>query len=109
MALSFKSVQKAYEVFNTLKKECLPQLQIPSWPEDMAEWNDNKRANPREMIVLGWGKKSDDGWESLSFFIKNPSQQLKDRFEELKECGIPNTSLNEPYHKNENLWVIGWF
>lgn len=110
MALSFKSVQKAYEIFNILKKEHLPQLRIPSWPSDMGEWDQEKKENPPTLEVLGWGKKSDDGWESISFFIEDPSKELKERFEELvNEIKVPNTHINEQYHKNKRLWLIGWF
>ncbi len=109
MALSFSTVQKAYKVFNTLKKELLPELKIPSWPQDMGEWDWKDQENPILMTVHGWGKKSDDGWESIAFFIDNPSQELKDRFEDLSKEIRSNTHLNGPYHRNENLWVIGWF
>lgn len=109
MALSFATVEKAYLIFHDLKKELLPELQIPTWPQDMGEWESKKRNNPSELVVHGWGKKSDDGWESLTFFIKDPSEELKSRFEELSKRILSNTHLNEPYHKNENLWVIGWF
>lgn len=109
MALSFSTVQKAYTVFNTLKRELLPELEIPSWPQDMGEWEREDQENPSLMRVHGWGKKSDDGWESISFFIDNPSQELKDRFEDLANEIRSNTHLNGPYHRNEKLWVIGWF
>lgn len=110
MALSFATVEKAYAVFNILKKELLPELRIPSWPEDMGDWDWQKRENPPLLTVHGWGKKSDDGWESIAFFITEPSEELKKRFEELlTEIKIPNTHINEPYHKNESIWAIGWF
>jgi hypothetical protein len=36
MALCFQAVQKAYGVFNEIKKSrMLPALQIPAWPGDM--------------------------------------------------------------------------
>lgn len=108
MALSYNSVEKAYKVFNTIKKELLKDLIIPSWPKDMGEWENEDQKNPEQYVVYGWGKKSDDGWESISFFIENPSEELKTRFDELKKQ-VPNSALNEAYHRNENLWVIGWF
>ena len=108
MALSYTSVEKAYKVFHILKKELLENLEIPSWPQDMNEWDDFKKDNPLQNIVYGWGKKSDSGWESISFFIENPTKELKKRFEELKKQ-VPNSAINEAYHRNGKLWVIGWF
>lgn len=108
MALSYSTVQKAYVIFNEIKRELLPDLRIPSWPSDMGEWDTEKKENPPLMIVHGWGKKSDDGWESISFFVENPSQELKDRFEELNTIKS-NTHINESYHRNEKIWCFGWF
>lgn len=108
MALSFTSVEKAYKVFHILKTEFIQDLRIPTWPEDMGEWEIEDQENPKQNVVHGWGKKSDDGWESITFFIENPSEELKKGFEHLKKQ-VPNSSLNEPYHKNDKLWVIGWF
>lgn len=108
MALSYRSVQKAYEVFNILNNELLPDLKIPSWPADMSEWSDKQRENPPLNTVIGWDKKSDDGWEEIFFLVENPSQQLKDRFAEL-EGQVPNSCLNGKYTFNKKLWIIGWF
>ena len=108
MALSYNSVVKANALFRILQKEVIPELLIPTFSEDMADWPEEKKINPELNVVLGWGKKSDDGWESYSFFIENPSEELIDRFDELKGI-IPNSSINEPYHLNKKLWCIGWF
>lgn len=107
MALSYRSVQIAYEVFHELKA-ILPELIIESWPQDMSEWTSTEQENPPLNRVLGWGKKYDSGWESISFFCQNPSNELISKFEELKKR-VPNTSLSKPYHRNEDLYVIGWF
>ena len=109
MALSFTTVQKAYTVFNKIKKELLPELEIPSWPQDMGDWDEKKRSNPPLNTVLGWGRKSDDGWESIAFFIKDPSEELISRFEELRLEIKSNSHINGKYHRNENIWCIGWF
>ncbi|MDV4025274.1 hypothetical protein CMT52_13125 [Elizabethkingia anophelis] len=109
MALSFATVQKAYTVFNKIKKELLPELEIPSWPLDMGEWDDEKKTNPPLLQVHGWGKKSDDGWESIAFFVKDPSEELISRFEELRLDIKSNTHINGKYHRNEKIWCIGWF
>lgn len=106
MALSFKSVQKAYEVFHTIKKEHLPELQIPSWPQDMGEWTEEEKNNPPKMIVLGSDKKSDGGWESICFFVENPSKELLARFDEL-ETQVPNSAIRA--QRNTTLWRLGWF
>lgn len=108
MALSFKSVQKAYEVFAELKREHLPDLRIPSWPQDMSEWDSGKKDNPPLNTVLGWDKKSDDGWENIMFFTSCPSVKLKKAFRELAEK-VPNTCMCEQYSRNKDIWVIGWF
>lgn len=107
MALSFSTVQKAYEILHELKT-VLPELRINSWPQDMAYFSQNEKDNPPILEVLGWGKKSDDGWESLTFFIKDPPQSLIDDFERLNTINA-NTSICEPYHRNESIWCIGWF
>lgn len=103
MALSFKAVEEAYKVFNELKVE-----HIPSWPQDMAKWSDEKKRNPPLNTVLGYDKKSDDGWENLVFIVRDPSQELKDKFNKLKGR-VPNSSFSKPYPRNEKLWVFGWF
>lgn len=109
MALSFSTVEKAYKVFHTIKQEYVHELIIPSWPKDMGEWNSDEQENPELLRVHGWGKKSDDGWESISFFIENPTEELKSRFKELSSEIKSNTNISEPYHRNKRLWVMGWF
>lgn len=106
MALSFEAVKEAYKVFNELKH--FVNLDIPSWPEDMAKWEIEKKRNPPLNQVHGFDKKSDDGWENLFFIVKEPSQDLKNRFDELKGR-VWNSSLSCPYKYNKDLWVFGWF
>lgn len=107
MALSHRAVVKAYEVFNLLNDEFqIPS--IPAWPEDMAHWDDNKKDNPPEKVVLGWDRKSDDGWENLFFFVEQPSKELKNRFDELK-VHVPNSSMSTTYDRNDSYWIFGWF
>lgn len=108
MALSFRNVERAYEVFNELKRTVLPELSIGSFPEDMSEWSDDEKKHPRLNEVYGWDKKSDSGWENIVFFVKNPSQELKDKFEQLK-VKVGNSSINNAYSRNESLWIFGWF
>lgn len=108
MALSQSSVEKAYKVFNTLKNDILENLEIPSWPQDMSDWEDHQKDNPKQNIVYGWGRKKDNGWESISFFVEDPSEELKGKFEDLQKR-VPNSAINEAYHRNKNLWVFGWF
>jgi hypothetical protein len=108
MALSFRNVERAYEVFNELKRTVIPELSIGSFPEDMSDWEDEKRKNPRLNQVYGFGKKSDSGWENLVFFVKNPSEELKEKFEQLK-VKVDNSSINKPYSQNTSLWIFGWF
>lgn len=108
MALSFNTVQKAYVVLNNLKRDHLPELRIPSWPEDMAEWSNTKKEDPPVNVVFGWDKKSDEGWESLAFFIENPSQKLIDAFNQLNDIKS-NSSICGPYRLNKRKWCFGWF
>jgi hypothetical protein len=108
MALSFRNVQKAYEVFNEIKKTVLPELSIGSFPEDMSEWSESDRKEPHVNQVYGFDKKSDSGWENLVFFVNQPSEDLKRRFEELKNK-VGNSSISEPYSQNKSLWMFGWF
>lgn len=108
MAISFTNIQKTYEAFHEIKKSVLPELNIKSFPEDMAEWTNEERKNPKENIVYGWGKKSDSGWESIAFFVKNPSEELKQKFDQLKSV-IGNSSISEPYHLNPEIYCFGWF
>lgn len=107
MALSFKTVQRAYEIMQQLRKEFDLELKIPSYPNDMGEWDEDKQKNPPTMELLGWGKKYDDGWESLSFFIVNPHESLLKRFQEIGK--LPNTMICEPYFRNKRMYCIGWF
>lgn len=106
MALSFESVKKAYTVFHEIKK--LIPLSIDSFPDDMSDWDDKDKDNPELNKVFGWSKKYDNGWESISFFVKAPTQELIKKFDELKDV-VPNTSISEPYHRNEKIWCFGWF
>ncbi|NOU19397.1 MAG: hypothetical protein HOO91_17715 [Bacteroidales bacterium] len=108
MALSFNNVERAYKVFNELKKTVLPELSIGSFPEDMAEWSDSEKENPQLNTVYGFDKKQDNGWENLVFFVENPSEELKQKFDELKS-NVKNSSINEAYTENSNLWIFGWF
>ena len=103
MALSFSAVEKAYEVLNALNVK-----DIPSWPEDMAQWDDEDLKKPKENTVYGFGKKSDWGWENLVFFVRNPSPKLKRDFKILCKK-VPNTCISKPYSKNTELWIFGWF
>jgi len=107
MALSFSAVEKVYKVFNELKT-LIPDLSIGAWPEDMSGWPENKRKTPEVNTVYGWDRKYDNGWENLFFFVRNPSDELKKKFDDLKSK-VPNTSLSEPYTENRDLWVFGWF
>ena len=108
MALSFRNVQKAYEVFNEIKKTVLPELSIGSFPEDMAEWSESEQEEPQVNKVYGFDQKSDSGWENIVFFVKNPSEELKLKFAEL-ESKVGNSSISNPYSKNKSLWIFGWF
>jgi len=108
MALSFSNVKKAYEVFNELKKTVLPKLYIDSFPEDMAGWSDEEKENPQLNKVYGYDKKSDSGWENLVFFVENPSEELKQKFNELK-INVGNSSMCRSYSDDGSVWIFGWF
>jgi len=109
MALSFSNVEKAYKVFNEIKKTVLPELTINSWAEDMSEWSTEKRENPELNRVYGFDKKADDGWENIYFFVENPTQELKDKFNEQKGT-VGNSSMAHPYgNDNSPIWIFGWF
>ena len=85
-----------------------PRVYVASWPEDMESWDESDRLNPRLNTVYGWGKKSDDGWENIFFFTKDPSEKLKARFDELSGV-VPNSTMNREDKDNKDLWIIGWF
>jgi len=108
MAINFTNIEKAYEVFNELQKSLLPELSIGSFPEDMSEWTDKAQENPAVNRVYGFSKKSDSGWENIMFFVENPSDELKEKFDELK-TEVGNSSMAEAYDKNSNLWIFGWY
>ena len=106
MALSFESVKRAYEVFNQVK-EIIP-LGIGAFPEDMSLWDEKEQENPPLNQVYGWDKKYDNGWESISFFVKNPPKELKELFQEKKDI-VPNSHIAEPYFRNKEVWCFGWY
>lgn len=108
MALNFSGVEKAYKVFNEIKKTVLPELTINSWAEDMREWSESDRENPRMNVVYGFDHKADDGWENIYFFVKNPSEELKEKFEELKK-NVPNSSMAGQYRSDQTVWIFGWY
>jgi hypothetical protein len=108
MALSFPAVEKAYKVFGELKSSHLPQLKISSFPEDASKWSDSKREDPPLNTVIGFDQKHDCGWENLFFFVKDPSEGLKQKFDELK-TKVPNSSMAKPYNHNTSIWIFGWF
>lgn len=108
MGLSFRSVEIAYKVFNEIKNTVLPDLDIPSWPEDMQGWDEEKSANPRLNNVYGFDKKADYGWENIYFFVEQPSDELKAKFDELKSK-VGNSSMAKPYSENPKIWIFGWF
>lgn len=108
MALSFQNVEKAYKVLNEIKRTVLPDLSVGAFPEDMEDWSDSEKENPQLNKVYGYGRKYDNGWENLVFFVQNPSEELKQKFEELKD-NVDNSSINHSYSKNPKLWIFGWF
>jgi hypothetical protein len=109
MALSFTTVQQAYVVLNNIKKTAFPDLQIHSWPDDMARWSRDKKDSPPLNALIGYDKKSDDGWENLVFFVDNPTDNLKDAFKELNTIKS-NSSICRQYNDdNPSLWIFGWF
>lgn len=108
MGLSYGTVVKTYTVFNKMKTNHLPELSIPSWPEDMAEWNESQKKNPPLNVVIGYDKKHDSGWENICFFTKNPSPELISEFKQLANEHIGNTMVCKPYFRNESIWCIGW-
>ena len=108
MALSFQSVENAYGVFHEIKKTVLPELTINSWPEDLYDWSEEERENPQLNRVYGFDKKADDGWENLVFFVENPTEELKRKFDELKHQ-VPNSAMSKPYSNSRSIWMFGWF
>lgn len=108
MALSFKNVEKAYEVFSELKETVLPELSIRSFPEDMSEWSVQERKNPQVNQVYGFDRKYDSGWENLVFYVRNPSIELKKKFDELK-IKVGNSPISRQDQENSSLWIFGWF
>ena|SRR6218665_897029 len=107
MALSFQSVQKAYQVFGVLKREYGIPERIPSWPTDLQEDSELKK-DPKESVVYGFDKKHDDGWENLVFFISNPPEGFKERFLELATL-VPNSTFSSEWKEGSPLWLFGWF
>jgi len=109
MGLSSTSVQKAYEIFNEIKANFLPELRVTTWPSDMSEWSDLKQENPPLNEVIGWDRKDGGRWENICFFTKDPDKALIERFKELAERSISNSIICGPYKRNPEIWCIGWF
>jgi hypothetical protein len=111
MALSKQAAQKALAIFHQIKDEFLPELIIPHSIDrliDLSDWTEDELENRPINRVLGWDRKSDDGWENILIYTPNPSNELKDRFSELAK-GIINSSINKPATFNPQLWCFGWF
>lgn len=109
MGLSISTVQEAYSIFHEIKTDFLPELRISAWPSDMATWSDDKKENPPLNEVLGWDRKSNDGWENICFFIENPPRPLIKAFQAKAKARIHNSMICGPYKRNEKIWCIGWF
>lgn len=107
MALSFSSVEKAYKVLNQIKKEHLPQLDIPSFPEDVYDRKPEDREDLNPDVVYGWDQKYDNGWESLFFYTASPSDELKQDFAEWAKA-VPNTHISR-LDTDSGYWKFGWF
>ena len=107
MALSFESVQIAYKVLNDIKKTHIPDLNIPSFPEDIHSWDEKQLKHAKPNLVYGCDRKYDNGWENLFFYTKNPSLQLKYDFEKLAKA-VPNSSISR-YDELTGMWEFGWF
>lgn len=103
MALSFSSVEKAYQVLDEIKTNFLPELIINSWPDDIFF----SGKPPKENTVYGYSRKSDDGWESLVFWTSSPSDELKEWFESQSDR-VPNSQICR-YHDEVKMWQFGWF
>jgi len=108
MALSFSTVQEAYKIFNQMQEQCIPDLRIPAWPDDMSTWKQSRKDNPPTLTVLGWDRKYDDGWENLFFFVEDPSEDVIEKFKKLNTIRS-NTSMCKKYFNESPLWIFGWF
>ena len=107
MALSFSAVEKAYEVFNEIKKTTLPDLIIGSNPPDIVTWDREDIHRTQEKRVYGSDRKYDGGWESIFFWVKHPTRELKEQFENLRDK-VPNSSYSS-YNEKVEMWEFGWF
>ncbi len=103
MALSFSAVQRAYEVMNELELK-----EIQSWPPDFRDIDQSEKENPVEDKTYGIDRKSDDGWENLFFFKKNPSQEFIDKWNELRR-NVPNSSFSRLDKDTNGYYIFGWF
>ena len=103
MALSFSSVEKAYEVMNKLELS-----EIRSFPPDWRNLDEHERENPIEGKTYGIDRKTDDGWENLFFFKKAPSPEFVEKWNKLKE-EVPNSSFMEMHDENPEYTCFGWF
>lgn len=100
MALSFKAVQEAYKVFNQLGLKS-----IHSFPPDIRHCDKYEQENPQEEKTYGYCRIN-DGWESLFFYIKEPSQDFINKWNELKG-NVPNTCFMKK--KKNGYTEFGWF
>jgi hypothetical protein len=96
------------DVLKIIDRKHLTELSIGAFPEDMSEWSDHDQQSPQVNQVYGFDRKSDYGWENIVFFVKKPSEELKQKFDELKNKG-GNSLISKPYSQNPSLWIFGWF
>lgn len=103
MALSKRSVKKAYDVLREIGVK-----NIPNYPLDASRFDCEERMNPEEHTVYGWDEKQDGGWENLYFLVKDPTEEFKEKFMSLAKK-IRNSAMSHIYEPNKDFWIFGWY
>ena len=103
MAIPFNEMKNAYKVLHLLNLN-----NICSFPPEFACLDEEERINPIEEKIYRSDKKSDNGAESLFFFIKNPTNEFLEKWNKLK-TQVSNSSFDCIYTLNNQYHTFGWF
>lgn len=97
MALNRENVHKAWYILNEINPNARNSF--------VADFK-NLRDQLQEDTIIGYGKKSDDGWENIFMNVKEISPEQLEIFERRKK-EVHNSSFID--REENGVTRIGWF